>query len=474
VDVDSELGPNDCRVSDVIPLLNDPTPVSTWKLAITKPVILTLTMKSNVIDSYMELLNANLESLATDDDSGGGLNSRIRISLDPGTYQLLTTLAAPGNGPFTLRADIEDRRSCPPIPLQAGDTLQGNLDATTSCRTLDVFSNQTSESPLDVYEISLTEPVIGRLAMNSRAFDTVLALRDSRGNVVASNDNASSTTSNSAISTSLGAGKYTVIALYGRGTPGAYDLSFTTEPLRQCQGVALNLNGVTTGSLNTSGCRYLDVTQPSTISNPAAVFTFNIDRSQVLSVTGTGLGLTPLIELRNVAGELISSTTRGTTVSQLVLPGDYKVVVYSQTGNSGTFSLSSAAREPAQCAGDVLALDATLTGELTANDCPLRDLIPSPITALPADVFTLEPTTDSTVTVSVDSTTFSPYVMVLNAQGRLVTVENALGSTSTQAKFKVTTGTYTVVVTTLSNTGGAYQIRAVTGSATTGLTVAAR
>ncbi|MHC6201583.1 hypothetical protein ACYULU_00110 [Breznakiellaceae bacterium SP9] len=40
------------------------------------------------LDSYMELYNTDFDSIATDDDSGGDFNARIRTRLDAGTYYL--------------------------------------------------------------------------------------------------------------------------------------------------------------------------------------------------------------------------------------------------------------------------------------------------------------------------------------------------------------------------------------------------
>jgi hypothetical protein len=55
------------------------------------------------LDPFLRLLNADGEEIAKDDDSGDGLNARIRQKIEKtGTYQIMATCFVPGRGEFTL------------------------------------------------------------------------------------------------------------------------------------------------------------------------------------------------------------------------------------------------------------------------------------------------------------------------------------------------------------------------------------
>jgi hypothetical protein len=55
------------------------------------------------LDPFLRLLNADGDEIAKDDDSGGGLNARIRHKIEKtGTYQVIATCFIPGRGEFTL------------------------------------------------------------------------------------------------------------------------------------------------------------------------------------------------------------------------------------------------------------------------------------------------------------------------------------------------------------------------------------
>src|SRR5690606_38385983 len=58
-------------------------------------------MASLDFDSWLELFDAEGRPLASDDDSGGGLNARIRIALEPGDYTLEASAIA-GDGGYQV------------------------------------------------------------------------------------------------------------------------------------------------------------------------------------------------------------------------------------------------------------------------------------------------------------------------------------------------------------------------------------
>jgi hypothetical protein len=65
--------------------------------------VITVDLVSSDFDAYLIILDANGNKIAQDDDSGGGTNARITVTLAPGTYRILANVLSAGRyGRFTL------------------------------------------------------------------------------------------------------------------------------------------------------------------------------------------------------------------------------------------------------------------------------------------------------------------------------------------------------------------------------------
>ncbi|WP_447910138.1 PPC domain-containing protein [Brevundimonas bullata] len=86
-----------------------------------------ISLKADDFDSYLELFDANHNSLATDDDGGGELNARLTFVLpEDGDY----LIEARGFSDATGRYDLKLEEVAPPPPptaLSFGQTVQGEL-----------------------------------------------------------------------------------------------------------------------------------------------------------------------------------------------------------------------------------------------------------------------------------------------------------------------------------------------------------
>jgi hypothetical protein len=73
----------------------------------TVQIDMTTTLGATVLDPYLFLLNDSFQSLAQDDDSGGGTSSRITRTLAAGTYYILATTFSPGQtGTYSLSVRV--------------------------------------------------------------------------------------------------------------------------------------------------------------------------------------------------------------------------------------------------------------------------------------------------------------------------------------------------------------------------------
>ena len=65
--------------------------------------VLAVTMNSNALDAFLQILDLAGNVLLFDDDSGGGLNARVAATFPPGTYRIEATSLLPGmSGSYTL------------------------------------------------------------------------------------------------------------------------------------------------------------------------------------------------------------------------------------------------------------------------------------------------------------------------------------------------------------------------------------
>ncbi len=86
-----------------------------------------ISLKADDFDSFLELFDANHNSLATDDDSGGELNARLTFVLpDDGDYLIEARGFSDAEGRYDLKVE-EVAPPPPPVALSFGQTVQGEL-----------------------------------------------------------------------------------------------------------------------------------------------------------------------------------------------------------------------------------------------------------------------------------------------------------------------------------------------------------
>lgn len=127
-----------------------------------------ITMKADGFDAYLELFDANHNSLATDDDSAGDLNARLTHTLaEDGDYLIEARAFSSGEGPYTLNIE-EIAPPPPPSAIAFGQTVEGEL--TNSDATDD------DGRRYDAFVFSGTEGQRIQAVMRSGDFDAYLQL----------------------------------------------------------------------------------------------------------------------------------------------------------------------------------------------------------------------------------------------------------------------------------------------------------
>ncbi len=183
----------------------------------------TIEMTSSEIDPYLILLSADGSELAQDDDSGGEKNAKIMMTLpEDGTYTFLANSYEAGqSGNYQLKlATVIPSLTSLLRPHHIILEEQGILDSTDA-----VLPSDNSLYDEYTFEAEAGQSVTIRL--ESEEFNPYVALLDPKGQLVAENDDASSSDKNAAITVTLPmSGSYRVVVnAYDRTGQGQYLLT---------------------------------------------------------------------------------------------------------------------------------------------------------------------------------------------------------------------------------------------------------
>ena len=125
-------------------------------------------LKADDFDSYLELFDANHNSLATDDDSGGELNARLTFVLpDDGDYLIEARGFSDATGSYDLKLE-EVAPPPPPTAISFGQTVQGDLK--------EGGATDDQGRLFDGYAFSGTEGQRVQAIMRSGDFDALLQI----------------------------------------------------------------------------------------------------------------------------------------------------------------------------------------------------------------------------------------------------------------------------------------------------------
>ncbi|MCU0566546.1 MAG: trypsin-like peptidase domain-containing protein [Oculatellaceae cyanobacterium Prado106] len=197
-------------------------------------------MTSSDINTYLILLAPSGQDLEQDDDSAGGTNARLAITLpEDGQYTILAnSYGARETGRYSLRASTNGGNAgggsasnggsnTRPSPNAGGNRL-GSLPIETNGnlgRNSQVL--QSDGSLFDEFSFQGNAGQRVTISLSSDDFDTYLILLDPDGRKIGENDDATQDTLNSALTVTLPkSGTYRVIAnTYDSSGRGQYRLS---------------------------------------------------------------------------------------------------------------------------------------------------------------------------------------------------------------------------------------------------------
>ncbi len=110
-----------------------------YTFTITESQYVRIDLNSEETDTYLYLLNSQETILAEDDDSGAGSNSKVKISLNPGTYHIVAgTKTAGESGTYDIAINIPVKKQLYPLPQNDGYRLDWGYNG--------LFGKQTTAS----------------------------------------------------------------------------------------------------------------------------------------------------------------------------------------------------------------------------------------------------------------------------------------------------------------------------------------
>ena len=319
---------------------------------------LEIAMNSTAMDTFLRVLNSDFEAVISDDDSGGGTNSRIAHSFAPGTYILeASTFDAGEAGAYTVSL-LAVAAGPSLVPINVGAEASGDITSlsgrSTTCT--DCFAN------LHEFTVSSEQTLV--IELSSAAFDAYLRVLDSNGTIVASDDDSAGNLNSRVIHT-FAAGTYRIeVSTFDAGESGPYSLTVGTAApsvvaaINIGQTVNANLTASTGRSVGCGGC-YADL------------YEFSVSSAQMLLLTMTSTEFDTYLRVLGSDGVVVvfDDDSAGGTNSRI-----------AHSFPAGTYRIEATSYGSAESGAYTLALQSFVEGTLA--DAPIiTSLSPSSASA---------------------------------------------------------------------------------------------
>jgi hypothetical protein len=419
-----------------------------YNLTVSQPGLVDLGAVSGDFTPTLYLLDAAGNELASDSGAGGfdqnlAVTSGIRIPLSPGNYtvQLFSDVPTGGNYSFNYVFTPGLPQPCNAGAMAPGDAPTGQVS---------VASCLTSIGWGDLYTLTLPAAGTLNLDLSSSDFDAALAVRDSQDNLVVANTGVDGVANDEEahIAADLPAGVYTVAAAANQGS-GHYQLTsqFAAHSIPDCTYVqTLDINGGYIQNLGPGSCRGAN-------GQPVDYYQFTLPSDGVVAAVMTSSEVDGYLTLLDASGKPLRSddnsyTGNGTGADPLIvqfLPaGTYKLAARDASSTAGglyevDIRTSLGPRPPFCAPKSTVALGSTVTGTIGFAACQYVD-------GTFADIYQINLTSDTTIDLSLNSSDFDAYLVILDAKGNLVDQDDdSGGGTNARVTRLLPAGAYYVV-----------------------------
>jgi hypothetical protein len=447
----------DCKVADIVPGEAFTTFAQLFKLEAPASSAVTVEMSSSEFDTFVALLDINFRVLASNDDiAPGNTNSRVLATLKRGTYFVLATTALAGaGGGFTLQANIGSIPSCTTSDLPLGDS-NGALTANT-CLVEYLLPPSADARFGDGYVVTVTQPSVVTVQLQSAEFRTFLQLYDSASKKIAEGAN-STDRKTSLLVASVVPGKYLLVASsFGENETGAYSLRASLADPQPCPRTDLAFSGVRSDSLAAT-CRVLDIRVPGLDAALAKPYRLQVTTPGVVDIRmGSGTLFSSLILLDSNKKLIATNDADQTGVAEIALSvpvGEYTVIATTaDLEGPGSYQIAAQFVRAKACVTADFPVPGSLNGSLSSSDCGNWDAIPFYQYGDLTKLYRIQVPRRAIITLDLTSTQLDPYLILIGDDKRdIAEDDNGGGGFNARITVQLNPGTYFVLATT-SGTG---------------------
>ena len=175
--VDAYLSQLDCR-------LTYGQYADRYRLDLSATTTVLINMSSGAVDAFLMITDLNGNLIIRDDDSGGGSDAQIAVTLPRGSYIIWATSYDDGDrGGYRLTVNYESPSNCRSVrPIELGWSVSGYLDS-QSCR-------MTKGQYAERWHLELNHARTVRMTMASSYVDSYLIVTDLKGRTIAFDDSS--------------------------------------------------------------------------------------------------------------------------------------------------------------------------------------------------------------------------------------------------------------------------------------------
>lgn len=409
-----------------------------YNLTLTDGGTVNVSAVSGDFAATVNLLDAGGNLLASDSGGGGAdaqdsVESSLRTQLPAGTYRLEVFSDLPSGGNYALRYDFQagNPQPCKTSALNLGDQLDSALTG-TSCRT--------SAGLSDLYAFTLPSAGTVDLELRSGMFATVLAIRDSKENLIVRDDEVDGLGA-AHVTADLPAGAYTLVGGANAGS-GNYHLGskFTAHDIPACSfAQALDLNGGFIQRLGPRSCTGAN-------GRPVDYYTFTLAVDSLVLAVLTSGELDGYLTLYDAGGNVVRSddNTYGSNdplIVQYLPAGSYKLAARAASATVGglyevDLRTVSGTRPPLCTPKSTVTPGATVTGTITYTACQYTD-------NSFADLYQMNLSADAGIDLRLNSSEFDSYLVLLDSKGAVIDEDDdGGGNTNSRITRNLAAGTY--------------------------------
>lgn len=370
-----------CRELDMTLYSTRDLPLQLYSLKVSATSVLTIEMNSGVLDSYVALLSTQNMMLGSDDNSTGGADARLLMSVPAGGYLIRANSQDGKLGGYNLLVKSEQPRQCPAKPLESDTTINSKFNP-EGCRYLDLFAPSSRTSPVERYEFANPEKGWIELNMTGSKVQPSLMILDGTG-AVQTRQTSLAVGERSQIIYSMKPGVYNLFATTVGNLTNEFLLTFRFNRLPNCP-VAELPSAQLASRLTTSNCRVLDYVVPSRDAALAAAYKVSGAKPRMLRALMQSKSLdTYLYLLDNTGAMVLENDDDGggfagtdSLIDNLILDGDHLLVATTFDGDPGEYSIEAKVSEARNCFSGALGVSSIKASAFTTSDCLAREAIP--------------------------------------------------------------------------------------------------